>query len=771
MSRVLVVNPPLTVSRDFIDYPYLSNLGAVQVGAELRARGAEVSLIDAFALPTSDLTVRADGRLHLGATVADVLARVPDDLGAADTIVVAYTPFHRPPHRDDVLGALLEGLRARTSGSVVLLCDCYQSGQHYVEVPGEAVCASYPEIDALLKYEAEATLPALVEAIARGERPRGVLRGQDVPDLDALAFPAWDLVDLDAYQTFHARVVKNLGRGPWSFPIDGRTLPVLTSRGCPFRCAHCSSNPGRDEGAPKTQRRLSVPRMRALLLELARRHGATRVEVLDELLNVNEGHFEGFLDAIEEADLAFDVPNGMRADYLFDRHLRRMRGRVTTVSVSAESGVQRVLDQLVGKRLDLAHIQRVAEDAHREGVALMIHFMIGLPGESAQEINGTLAFALDLWDRFRAFPAVQYATPLPGTALARGRALPVVQDWGPMFQKAPSQPGAVDADLLRKFKHTFDQRLAASRGPQKVIMNVTYVCNNHCTFCAVGTRTQVDGHPERQREHLELHRANGVRMVDFDGGEPTMNPELIPLVRFARSIGYERVNVTTNGRMCAYEKFARSLVRSGLTTLLFSVHGPDARTHAQQVGVAEAFDQTLEGIRNCVRFAPPGVELGMNITVTKGNWDKLEAVAALALELGLPWLNIQFLTPFGRATRWVAPDTQRAADAATRTIDRFRDRMKFQIINLPFCFMPGYEEFLTGDLLKVSRHMIFVNNEEVNLAEYLAERRTPKPVCESCPHASFCGGFYELDSVPEPPWLVSADDLVRPLRRVGAREA
>jgi MoaA/NifB/PqqE/SkfB family radical SAM enzyme len=391
--------------------------------------------------------------------------------------------------------------------------------------------------------------------------------------------------------------------------------------------------------------------------------------------------------------------------------------------------------------------------------------MIGLPGETAQEVNATLAFAMDLHDRFRVHPAVQFATPLPGTALARGRALPVVSDWGPLFQTAPSQPDAlVPPKTLAKFKWTFDERLRASQGPRKVIMNVTYVCNNHCTFCAVGTRTQIDGHPTRQREHLDLYRAEGVKMVDFDGGEPTMNPELVPLIRYARSIGYERVNVTTNGRMCFYPDFAKRLVRSGLTTLLFSVHGPDARTHAQQVGVAEAFEQTVGGIQNCVRLAPRGVELGMNITITKGNFALLPEVAELALSLGLPWLNIQFLTPFGRATSSVAPDTQEAANVAKRVIDRFRDRMKFQIINLPFCFMPGYEEFMMGDLLKLERHMIFVNNETVNLASYLAERRTKKPVCETCPHGVFCGGFYELESAPEPPWLIAPEDLLRPAR-------
>ena len=756
MPRVVVIHPPISVARDFIDYPYMSDLGAVQVAAVLRAEGFDVTLVDAFALPRSGLTLRDDGRLHMGAPVLDVLAAAAE--ADAELYVVAYTPFHRPPHRDDVLASLLAGLAGR-----VVLADCYQSGQHYVEAEG--VLEAYPEADTWLKYEAERTLPGVLR-----DGARGTIRGVEPDDLDALPLPAWDLVDLAARDAFCARVVRDLGRGAWAFPIDGRTLPVVTSRGCPFRCVHCSSNPGLPAGASKTQRRLSNGRMRALFSDLAAR-GATRFEVLDELVNVNERHFEAFLDLIEQlpSHVAFDVPNGMRADYLFGEHLRRMRGRVHTVSVSAESGVQRVASEVVGKRLELSNVSRVAEEAHREGVSLMIHFMIGLPGESAQEINATLAYALDLWDRFRAFPAVQFATPLPGTQLARGLSLPVVTDWGPQFQTAPSgaygDAALVTADELRKFKWTFDARLSASNGPSKVIMNVTYVCNNRCTFCAVGTRTQVDGHPTRQREYLDEYRRRGVHMVDFDGGEPTLNPELIPLIRHARRIGYDRVNVTTNGRMCFYEDFAQKLVSSGLTTLLFSVHGPDEKTHAQQVGVAEAFEQTTGGIRNARKHAPQGVELGMNVTVTKGNWDKLEQIALLALELGLPWLNIQFLTPFGRATSFVAPDTQAAADEARRVIDAYRDRMKLQLINLPFCFMPGYEEFLTGDLLKLERHMIFVNNDEVNLAQYLAERRTKKPVCATCPHACFCGGFYELETAPEPPWLIAPEDLLRPVRR------
>ncbi|MCX4243626.1 radical SAM protein [Paraliomyxa miuraensis] len=778
MNQVLVVHPPLTVARDFIDYPYLTNLGALQVGASLRRAmqqaGGSVRIVDAFCLPDSGLSWRPDGRAHVGApvaTVVDACSR-PDEGAPAPRwshIVVAYTPFHRPPHRDDVLGAVLHQLRSRFPEATIILADCYQSGQHYVECEGREVLRSHPEVDHWVKYEGEVSVPDLV---LRGADRPAVILGQRPEELDALPFPAWDAVDLGHYQRFHERFVARLGRGPWAFPIDGRTLPLVTSRGCPFTCLHCSSNPDRLHGAPKTQRRYSGPYLARYVEFLARECGATRLAALDELVNVRKRHFEAFLEAIEAHDLRFDVPNGMRADYLERGHLERMRGRVATVSVSAESGSRRVIDEVVGKRLDLETIRDAARNAHEVGVPLMIHYMIGLPSETAVEVNETLAFALELLDEYGAHPAVQFATPLPGTPLARGRSLPVVEDWGPRFQMAPSPMGiqsddqrgsGLDRETLERFMWTFRERVQATLAPHKLIMNVTYVCNNHCTFCAVGTRTQIQGHPTRQREHLVKWRRRGVRMVDFDGGEPTLNPELVPLIRVARSLGYDRVNVTTNGRRCYYEEYAKELVRSGLTTLLFSVHGPDARTHAQQVGVAEAFEQTVRGIEHCVRHAPEAVELGMNVTLTKGNYRKLGALVELGLQLGLPWLNIQFLTPFGRATRMVAPDTEDAARVAIEVIDEYRDRVKFQVINLPFCFMPNHTELLQGDLAKLSRQMVFVNNETVNLGEYLAARRTRKPQCASCPHACFCGGFYELDRVPEPPWIIAAEDLVRPI--------
>lgn len=55
MARALVLHPPVSVSRDFIDYPYFADLGAVQLAAVLRAREHHVDLVDAYALERSSL--------------------------------------------------------------------------------------------------------------------------------------------------------------------------------------------------------------------------------------------------------------------------------------------------------------------------------------------------------------------------------------------------------------------------------------------------------------------------------------------------------------------------------------------------------------------------------------------------------------------------------------------------------------------------------------------------------------------------------------------
>ena len=378
-DSIILVQPPLVISPDVVDYPYHSDLAVVQAAAVLREAGLAPIVLDAFAQQGSGLVWLPEGRVHIGCSVADLKV---SEIVAPGLFVVHYTVFHRPPGRDALLAEVLSEIRATHPNTPVLLADLYQSGEHYIQAPPSAILAAYPEVDAFLQYQAEDLLAEVCRDLIESGRPDEArsIRGVEVSSLSELPLPAWGEIDLAARDVFLERLVAGLGRGGWAFPVDGRTLPAITSRGCPYRCAHCSSNPGRAPGAPKRQIRLSAERTTALVDALVTTHGATRIDFLDEMVNVDVEHFDGLLGALTEHPLRFDFPNGMRADWVTPSQLRAMAGRITTLSVSAESGVQRVVDHVVDKKLDLGSIEATIAEASRLGISTLVHFIIGMPG-------------------------------------------------------------------------------------------------------------------------------------------------------------------------------------------------------------------------------------------------------------------------------------------------------------------------------------------------------------------------------------------------------
>jgi MoaA/NifB/PqqE/SkfB family radical SAM enzyme len=380
---------------------------------------------------------------------------------------------------------------------------------------------------------------------------------------------------------------------------------------------------------------------------------------------------------------------------------------------------------------------------------MVVHWMVGLPDETRAEIRATLQAALALFDATGARPLVQFAIPIRGTELHRdvtARNLWTTRedrDIGPLFQGQPVLQGPDwTAHELAVARQVVEARVEASR-PRKVIVNTTYVCNNHCAFCATGNRMDRHGDPDEQIRFLRERRAQGIELVDFDGGEPTTNPHLLRLIAAARDLGYRAINLTTNGRMLAVPRNAERIVRSGITHLLVSLHGPNALIHEDNVGSAGAFAQTTAGIANARPLADRlGVGFGVNVTLTRRNTPHLLEMGPLLERLGVTACNLQFLTPFGRASAECQPDPAEAARQAMALIQRHGQRIRFQIVNLPLCFLPGHETYGLADLGKLERHMVFVGGEDVNLLDYLQARRRHEAACETCLFAVACEGFY-----------------------------
>ena len=274
---------------------------------------------------------------------------------------------------------------------------------------------------------------------------------------------------------------------------------------------------------------------------------------------------------------------------------------------------------------------------------------------------------------------------------------------------------------------------------EKLIINTTYKCNNHCIFCSIADRSIEHGDFETQLRHLDKARESGIELLDIDGGEPTLYPRLFDLIEAAREKGFTRITITSNGRMLSDPGLVDRLTEYPIQ-LLISLHAADPEDHEYLTTQPGSFRQTLRGIINSLKRFP---DLGVNTTVVASNTDSLEKMGRLLVKLGVKTWNIQFYTPFGLVKPELAPDPYAAGKMIGRAIDLFHDRLDIQVVNLPFCFLPGHEKWALEDYKKSVRRMLFVSGEEVNLADYLAEKRFKNGRCDDCPYDAICRGFWD----------------------------
>ena len=748
MSRLLFVHPPLVLDDDFIDYPYFANHGLLACAGLAARAGAQIDFYDAFSQPSSGRHPRAAGGSILGVEHGRFLREMPH--APYDAVILGASVFLRIESAHPETDELIEGLRARFPDTVLLLADSYIGGQHYMDYDAGRVLARYPALDAILKYPAE-RLFGEPDRLLELRGTRRVVDDADGRGGDPLEpFYFVDGIDLGNFDRFLGRCFAD-GRWQNTFGIEPGTRSFLTSMGCPHRCIFCTSNPGWRRTGRKLYQPIPLARLKQWAFLLRSVYGARKLFIFDEMVNVRPD-FAAMIAAFNELDLTYEIPNGMRADHLTREALELMRGRIGMISISAESATQEDLNGAIGKGQDLAAIHRVAGWCQELGLPLMVHYIIGFPWETPAQITATLDLAWQLFDRYGAWPSMQFATPIRGTQLhEQCAALGLIPEEGidlkdgALFQHRPCfDPPACPPGYVARARAAFDMKIAA-RGARKLIVNITYKCANRCVFCATGDRINAGLSWEKIDEILRQHRAEGTDQLDIDGGEPTLHPRLADSVRLARELGYRSINVTTNGRLLRDAELTRQLLESGISHLLISLHGATAEVHDTATGAAGSFEQTMLGIDNVLALKADTLETGINVTITQCNVDHLLPLTELAIAKGFPKINFQFITPFGRAYDEVVPPMEQAARAAMEVIDRCRDRIRIFVINAQFCHFPGYEEFVVGDLQKLGRTMIFAADprfpEQVNLYEWLGARREKRDVCGQCPWTTVCEGF------------------------------
>jgi len=129
--NILFVKPPIQLPKVFAHYPMFSNIGMLTNAALARARGHEVSVIDAFFM-TPRLNYRPiDGTLfHVGAEVADMEAEMRRR--QADVVVIVITMFSDVYKlRETYVKELAQAARRAHPEAHIMAADCYVCGMNY----------------------------------------------------------------------------------------------------------------------------------------------------------------------------------------------------------------------------------------------------------------------------------------------------------------------------------------------------------------------------------------------------------------------------------------------------------------------------------------------------------------------------------------------------------------------------------------------------------------------------------------------------------------
>ncbi len=277
----------------------------------------------------------------------------------------------------------------------------------------------------------------------------------------------------------------------------------------------------------------------------------------------------------------------------------------------------------------------------------------------------------------------------------------------------------------------------------RIDLKVGFSCNNRCSFCVQGDKRDryEDKSVAALRSTLDAARSEGARSVVFTGGEPTMHGGLPALVSHARQLGFEVIQIQTNGRRLSYSKYAAALVAAGATEFSPAVHGPTAEIHDALTRAGGSFEQTVRGIRNVQQLGCPVI---VNSVITRANYRHLPQTAALFVELGVRCFQLAFVHALGAAGDNFEAVVPRLSDVEPYVIEALdvgrRAKVRCMTEAIPLCFLRDYERHAAEWIIPRTK----VYDADWTIDDYTEYRlntgKAKGPPCEGCASSASCEG-------------------------------
>ena len=377
-------------------YPPLATLFVASV---LRARGFDVELFDAMLARSEVEFLRA-----LDASGAPIVGILEDNF---NFLTKMCTTRNREAALSMVAAARARGCRVAVNGS-----DATDHPEAYLAAGADAVVlgeadATFPELAEAWSRDLDTTLDTIQglaladghEADGRGTgalpRVRKTPVRAFVESLDALPFPAWDLVDVARY------------RAAWT-PAHGRlSWNIVTTRGCPFHCNWCAKPL---YGTRYAQR--SPENVAREVRRLAETVNPDHLWFADDIFGLSPRWIESYAEALEMEGVRIPFTVQSRVDLMTPSAVAALRhAGAEEVWMGVESGAQKILDAM-DKGTRVVQVRDATRLLRQHGIRAAWFLQLGYPGETFEDILATRALVRD---ERPDDVGVSVAYPLPGT--------------------------------------------------------------------------------------------------------------------------------------------------------------------------------------------------------------------------------------------------------------------------------------------------------------------------------------------------------------------
>jgi len=201
-----------------------------------------------------------------------------------------------------------------------------------------------------------------------------------IAPLARIPIPDRDIADIDFYLQKRQIIPYHVGR----------SMTIMTSRGCPYNCVFCSTKVHWEKF-----RKFPAERVIEEIELLTGKYNAEIIHIFDDLFVADKKRLAQLHNMILKKGINKKVKFMclVRSDMINDQTMKMLKEmNVVVTGIGMESGCEKMLKYLKRNTTTIEQNRYAIKMSHKYGIPAMGSFMVGNPNETEQELLKTLKF-------------------------------------------------------------------------------------------------------------------------------------------------------------------------------------------------------------------------------------------------------------------------------------------------------------------------------------------------------------------------------------------